>query len=213
MSLFACCFWWFVLGLLLGWLLNWLLSRWLRKDPPAPAAAFDSTSRRSQGAYTPPDETPRASSAPVDLYSSEVKSETPRVYSSGIDLPLPAAQAAAARVFTVTTDPAAAIPIDLSAARLSGFVLKHADDLTIVEGIGPKINELLLGAGVVTFAQLSRRSVDELRAILDSGGPNFKIANPGTWAQQAGLAAANRWSELRTLQDRLNAGVEPTDND
>lgn len=31
MSAFACCFWWFLLGLLLGWLLNWLLSKWTRK--------------------------------------------------------------------------------------------------------------------------------------------------------------------------------------
>ena len=27
MSLFTCCFWWFVLGALVGWLLSWLFNR------------------------------------------------------------------------------------------------------------------------------------------------------------------------------------------
>lgn len=213
MSLFACCFWWFVLGLLLGWLSNWLLSRWLRKDPPPPAAAADSASWRSQGAYTAPDQTPRVPSGAPDIHSPEVKSEAPGAYSAAIDLPPPTPQTAAPRVYTVSTESPASVPIDLSAARLSGFALQHADDLTVVEGIGPKINELLRDAGVVTFAHLARQGVTELRTILDGGGPHFRIANPSTWAQQAALAAANRWGELRSLQDRLTAGVEPTDND
>jgi predicted flap endonuclease-1-like 5' DNA nuclease len=32
MSALACCFWWFLAGLLLGWLLNWLLSKFMGKD-------------------------------------------------------------------------------------------------------------------------------------------------------------------------------------
>ena len=39
MSLFACCFWWFVLGFLLGWLANWLLARMLRRGAPSSARA------------------------------------------------------------------------------------------------------------------------------------------------------------------------------
>jgi hypothetical protein len=46
-----------------------------------------------------------------------------------------------------------------------------------------------------------------LQAILDKGGTRFRTANPGTWAEQAALAAANRWADLRRLQDELDAGV------
>ena len=102
----------------------------------------------------------------------------------------------------------AAVVIDLAAAKAAGFSLKNANDLTIVEGIGPKINELFHNAGIKTFAQLAAASVPQMRKILDDGGSRFRIANPGTWAQQAALAAANKWKELKKLQDDLSGGVK-----
>ena len=47
-----------------------------------------------------------------------------------------------------------------------------------------------------------------MRKILDDGGSRFRIANPSTWAQQAALAAENKWEELKKLQDKLSAGVK-----
>ena len=47
-----------------------------------------------------------------------------------------------------------------------------------------------------------------MRTILDSGGSRFRIANPSTWAQQATLAAENKWAELKKLQDNLSGGVK-----
>jgi predicted flap endonuclease-1-like 5' DNA nuclease len=98
--------------------------------------------------------------------------------------------------------------IDIAAAKKAGFTIKNANDLTIVEGIGPKINDLFIAAGIKTFAQLSAATVPQMRAILDKGGSRFRIANPSTWAQQGALAAGNKWAELKTLQDRLSAGVK-----
>jgi predicted flap endonuclease-1-like 5' DNA nuclease len=97
--------------------------------------------------------------------------------------------------------------IDLAAAKAAGFNLKGADDLEIVEGIGPKIAELLHKDGIRTFAQLSRTPTPRIQQILDQAGPTFRVANPGTWAEQALLAAHNRWDALRSLQDVLVAGV------
>ena len=111
----------------------------------------------------------------------------------------PAAPKAAAPVATV---------IDIAAAKKAGFALKNANDLTIVEGIGPKINELFNAAGIKTFAQLAAATVPQMRAILDKGGSRFRIANPSTWAQQAALAAKNKWAELKKLQDDLSGGVK-----
>ncbi len=99
------------------------------------------------------------------------------------------------------------VPIDLAAARAAGFVLKGADDLEIIEGIGPKIAELFHQDGVRTFAQLARKTPAQIQPMLDRGGANFRIANPGTWPEQAELAARNRWQALKSLQDTLVAGV------
>jgi predicted flap endonuclease-1-like 5' DNA nuclease len=102
----------------------------------------------------------------------------------------------------------AALIIDLAAAKKAGIAIKNANDLTIVEGIGPKINALFNDNGIKTFAQLAAATVPQMRAILDKGGSRFRIANPGTWAQQAALAAANKWTELKKLQDELSGGVK-----
>ncbi|MGB2832737.1 MAG: hypothetical protein WBC07_07260 [Methylotenera sp.] len=99
------------------------------------------------------------------------------------------------------------IPFDLAAAKAAGFAIRKADDLTVVEGIGPKINELLINDGIKTFAQLAATAVPVIQAILDKAGPRFALAKPGTWPQQAGLAAENRWVELKKLQDELKGGV------
>ena len=80
------------------------------------------------------------------------------------------------------------------------------DDLTIVEGIGVKINALLNQNGISTFAQLAAASVERLQSILSSGGPRFRIADPQTWPQQALLARDGQWDALQALQDSLKGG-------
>lgn len=98
--------------------------------------------------------------------------------------------------------------IDVTAARAAGFNMKHASDLTVIEGIGPRIHDLLGASGIESFVQLAQLHADELRDILDRGGPNFQLADPATWAEQALLAADNRWTELKRLQNE-RIGGEP----
>jgi predicted flap endonuclease-1-like 5' DNA nuclease len=100
-------------------------------------------------------------------------------------------------------------PVDVSAARASGFNMKHADDLTIIEGIGPKIDELLRANGIDTFVQLAGMHVEDLLVVLERGGPSFRLANPATWAEQARLASENRWAELKLLQREMMGGTLP----
>jgi predicted flap endonuclease-1-like 5' DNA nuclease len=80
------------------------------------------------------------------------------------------------------------------------------DDLKRLEGIGPKISQLLKDQGIVTFGQLADTSVDRLEAILGAAGPRFRLADPATWPEQARLAADGAWDELQALQDRLIGG-------
>lgn len=80
------------------------------------------------------------------------------------------------------------------------------DDLTKIEGIGPKIAELLNNAQINTFAELANTAVSKIEAILSEAGPRFSIHKPDTWPQQAGLAAKGAWDELKSLQDSLDGG-------
>jgi len=83
------------------------------------------------------------------------------------------------------------------------------DDLTKIEGIGPKIAEALEAAGVNSFAALAAKPAEDVKAILDAAeGGHFNLADPATWAQQAQLAADGKWDELQTLQDELKGGKE-----
>jgi len=100
----------------------------------------------------------------------------------------------------------------LAAAATHGFTPQKGgrDDLEIVEGIGPKINELLQHAGIDTFAKLAATPAATVQRILDGAGPNFRLANPESWAKQAAICAKGDWSALRKLQDELIAGVDPS---
>ena len=80
------------------------------------------------------------------------------------------------------------------------------DDLKKIEGIGPKIAELLTNNGVATFAELSSTSPDKLKEILAGAGPRYQMHDPTTWPDQSKLAADGKWDELNTLQDNLKGG-------
>ncbi len=80
------------------------------------------------------------------------------------------------------------------------------DDLKVIEGIGPKIEELCNGIGINTWADLATTEVSLLRTMLNDAGPRFRTHDPGTWPQQAGLLASGRWAEFKTLTDELDGG-------
>lgn len=80
------------------------------------------------------------------------------------------------------------------------------DDLKIVEGIGPKIEELLNKEGILTFAQLATTAPERLKEILHAAGPRFQMHDPATWPEQSALARDGKWDELKKWQDELNKG-------
>ncbi|MCB1622056.1 MAG: hypothetical protein KDI44_15125 [Thiothrix sp.] len=80
------------------------------------------------------------------------------------------------------------------------------DDLTRLEGIGPNTSRLLNEAGIRNYARLATMSRDELRHILETGGPQFRVQDPKSWPYQAELAARNNWDRLREYQEFLLSG-------
>ena len=88
-----------------------------------------------------------------------------------------------------------------------GNFIGKKDDLTKVEGIGPKVQEHLNNAGIFTWAQLSRTESDKIKTILEPHGAVYQRMNPGTWPEQAKMAHEGRWDELEKWQDELDGGV------
>ena len=80
------------------------------------------------------------------------------------------------------------------------------DNLKKIEGIGPKIEELLNNDGVYSFQDLISASVSRIRGILIAAGPNYAVHDPSTWAEQARLAHEGLWDDLSDMQERLKGG-------
>ncbi|GHC43593.1 hypothetical protein [Ulvibacter litoralis] len=103
---------------------------------------------------------------------------------------------------------AAPVVFNASAAKaIFGKTIKQ-DDLTVVEGIGPKIRDLFHSNNIKTWKALSETSVDRCKEILKSGGERFSVHNPGTWPRQAKMAYEGTWQVLLDWQNVLDKGKE-----
>ena len=81
---------------------------------------------------------------------------------------------------------------------------RESDDLTRIEGIGPKINSVLQQAGITTYTLLASSDTSQLRDLLAEA--QLARFNPETWPEQAALAAKGDWEALSDLQDELQGG-------
>ena len=80
------------------------------------------------------------------------------------------------------------------------------DNLTKVEGIGPKIQEIFNKAGIRSFDDLGENTPTKLRKILKDAGPRYKMHDPKTWPRQAKYASSGNWKKLKDYQDSLKGG-------
>ena len=75
------------------------------------------------------------------------------------------------------------------------------DNLTVIDGIGPKVSKALAAAGITTYHRLARASEFELReAMLRSAMLPPKSLE--TWPRQALFAEEGNWSELYKFNAR-----------
>lgn len=86
------------------------------------------------------------------------------------------------------------------------FHYEPEDDLKVVEGVGPKIEELLKNAGIYSYVTLATTTSAAIENILSAAGDRFRMHNPGTWPAQSSLAAQGRWDELNILKEQLDGG-------
>ncbi len=112
----------------------------------------------------------------------------------------PETEAPKAKVETKKAEPKTASP------KKAAAKVDKADDLKKIEGIGPKAAEALAQAGIATFAKLAKAKPEKIKEILTEASSRMAHLDPGTWPEQAKLAADGNWDELKTLQEKLNGG-------
>ncbi len=81
------------------------------------------------------------------------------------------------------------------------------DNLKKVEGIGPKIEQLLFDDGIYTWKALSETAVSRIQGVLDKAGPRYRVHNPASWPLQAKMAHEGKWDELNKWQDEHKGGL------
>lgn len=95
---------------------------------------------------------------------------------------------------------------DVSDLGIASVGLSHKDDLKKLEGIGPKLEQVLNAAGVRNFAQLASMTPEEIKPILETAGSQFKMHDPKSWPYQAELANKGEWERLKEYQNLLISG-------
>ena len=83
-------------------------------------------------------------------------------------------------------------------------LVKEQDNLVEIEGIGPKTAEVLREAGITTFRQLAELEDERLKEIVRNA--DLRLADTGTWKEQARLAANGEWEGLYTMREKLRGG-------
>jgi large subunit ribosomal protein L21 len=81
---------------------------------------------------------------------------------------------------------------------------KSADDLTVLEGIGPRVAKILSEAGITSFADLAKADAAEVDKVLDAN--KLQMMDSEGWIEQAKLAATGDMEGLAKLQDELKGG-------
>ncbi len=236
MTNFGCWWWWLLLGGLVGWLASWWLGRGatvtVEKTVERPVdrpveriveKLVDNPAHLNRISVLEGEVALiaglRATISQLQAEAAKLRNSVPEPVVAPIAVPAveqtPSAHAAPTAPVAVPVRPVNKIMdramervVDLAAAGAAGYSVRGMDDLEIVEGIGPKIAALFKAEGIRMFSELAQTPQSRMQEILDKAGSSFRLANPSTWARQAGLAANNQWAQLRILQDELDAGVD-----
>lgn len=201
-----CQYWWlwwllpFLLGLLLGWAIwaNWrkkyedleaTIAGYKRNISELEAKLEDCMAKRSEIESDLALERGRIRELEMQLKAKAAVSAAPAVAAAGIAA-MPKATPKPEPKPEPRVAPQAAAPASNKYAKLK------EDNLQIVEGIGPKMNQLLIENGISSWSVLGSKSGSELKGILDKYGDKYRIIDPMDWPAQGKLAADGNWDGL-----------------
>jgi predicted flap endonuclease-1-like 5' DNA nuclease len=83
------------------------------------------------------------------------------------------------------------------------------DDLTVIEGIGPKSAEALYKAGIFTFQQVASLTPDQLEEIVKVRGGVNLVNDAKSWPKQARLLADGKMKEFEEYTRYLINSRDP----
>lgn len=75
--------------------------------------------------------------------------------------------------------------------KVSSVVIPASDvknDLKVIRGIGPKMEQVLNEIGITSFEQLSKMTLKNINSVLSTAGMNTKIYNTKDWKAQSKIA-------------------------
>ena len=81
---------------------------------------------------------------------------------------------------------------NISKKNLNSKIKFNNNNLKIIEGIGPKIEEILKNNNIVNWKDLSEIDSQKIQLFLEEAGSKFSFHNPKTWPEQAFLAHQNK---------------------
>jgi predicted flap endonuclease-1-like 5' DNA nuclease len=185
-----------VLGLIIGWLLR--------------SVTATRQLSRARGRHADGEETQRLRTRVAELEAAVADRERLAADRDRLQHELDAA-GRSAPADAVETETPSGVPADEDAGLSSAEAVLGRpivrDDLKVVEGIGPSIEDLCHGIGIRTWSDLAETEPSLLRTMLDDAGPRSKTQNPDTWPRQAALLAAGDWQAFREFVDGLRDGV------
>lgn len=184
----------FILGVLAGWLAEWIFVRLFVPNPKKKLEAALQSSRKEiqtlqqknselQSALS----TAQASPAPVQVVVQETVAE-----------PEPVA------IEAIPEEPAVPV-VETALVAEAESASDGKDDLTRLNGIGPKLAEAMDAAGISRYTQLAALSVEEVNGRLAASGIRYSKATAESWAAQAQLASAGDWDGLKNYQTSLKS--------
>ncbi|MGJ3239565.1 MAG: DUF4332 domain-containing protein [Anaerolineae bacterium] len=190
-------------------LLFWL---WIMREQRSASEIAEDTLDTAEDKLRKLEEQAKAQISPTD--EADAESEPEPVAEAVVE---PEPQPVAEEVVDDQTEPTAATDTtpetiaveveedDDTDGDVSAPAQDEPDDLSRIEGIGPKYSEILIGAGISTFAQIAEMNEEQIIALIKENGGR-RSASMATWAEQAKLAAAGDWEELARLQEELSGG-------
>jgi len=104
---------------------------------------------------------------------------------------------------TASTESYAPHDIIHATKKVFGYAIRR-NDLKIVDGIDPKIEKILHEVGVYTWGDLESIDLNYLTNLLREAG--YTQINPRSWAFESSLAKQEKWTELKSFQEKDKPG-------
>ncbi len=164
-----------------GWLI--MVRPWERFD--------DLKTPHYAGHETPPPE------AAAEAEPALAKQAAPAAEAGAEAKPAPAKEAPPAAGATAEAQP---VPVEEAAPPAEART--GPDDLTLIEGIGPKSAAALKESGITTFAQVAAMTGAQLEQIIKGRGVRL-VGSAESWPQQARLVAAGDLAALAEMKEKL----------